>query len=189
MLATATVAPRALPPGNPSFCHRDPRRMGPREGAHPLVAQLDELMRERGNARYDVSEAAGLARKTVKEWMINGARPGVDSFEAALAAIGYRLHVRQVGRPDSELRHFQGAFRGRAITNPRSHWLVHFFRSQAEQHRLALSKVAEAANVPWYTMRAWWRPHPLNIPTLHGISAVLAVLGFQLEIRPVAEPR
>lgn len=64
------------------------------EHAHPLVRQLVVLMNEKRITFTELARVAGLTGATLASWKSKH-NPRVDSFEAALNALGYELQIVQ----------------------------------------------------------------------------------------------
>ena len=60
--------------------------------AHPLVRRLFEIMAEEGVSMRAVSVRAGLNRSAIAQWKRTH-MPKVDSLEAALNVVGYKLKI------------------------------------------------------------------------------------------------
>ena len=62
------------------------------DNAPELVRDLYQLMNEHKLLVGDVVEGSGVSKKTVSEWRYRRS-PTVQSFEAVLGNIGYRLQI------------------------------------------------------------------------------------------------
>jgi hypothetical protein len=111
----------------------------------------------------------------------------VSAFEDALNAVGYRLNVYCVGKPDAALKKMANSGQVQRTENADSHWLVKAARQACDREGLSQRRSAASAGVKWSTARAWWRLAQLNHPSLYAIEAWLRVLGMELVIEPIAE--
>lgn len=160
----------------------------PTTATHPLVRHLADCMEGNGIGRYAIAKAADLHRNVVREWMINGVAPNIDTFEQALGPVGLRLSVKRVGTCAVAAKSRKCRASGKGA--PGTHWLVSFARLECQRLNISLESVTDAAGLKHKTCRAWWgtfsngKP---NNPRLDTIEAFMAVLGYALEIVP-AEP-
>jgi transcriptional regulator with XRE-family HTH domain len=60
------------------------------ERAHPIVRFIFAEMKRQGVTYAQMSERSGLARETITAWRTRN-KPDLDSIEAALGVLGYRL--------------------------------------------------------------------------------------------------
>ena len=72
--------------------HRYAGKLAVPDNAPELVRDLYQLMNEHKLLVGDVVEGSGVSKKTVSEWRYRRS-PTVQSFEAVLGNIGYRLQI------------------------------------------------------------------------------------------------
>lgn len=65
-----------------------------------LVVEMQRLMHHHEITRKEVTEKAGLGRNSIGQWVNNGVKPTIESFDMALNAMGYKLEI--VGNNETE---------------------------------------------------------------------------------------
>ena len=63
------------------------------KGAHPLMHELTELLRNSAMGQDAVTAKAGVCRGALREWRHDGHDPKLGSFDAVLNVLGYKLAV------------------------------------------------------------------------------------------------
>lgn len=62
------------------------------ERCHPFAGRVFAEMKRQGVTYDELHERSGVLKSTFKAWRTNN-QPGLDTIEAALAALGFRLEV------------------------------------------------------------------------------------------------
>ena len=65
-----------------------------REGAHPLVRHFLAIANKRELSLREIGKKAGVSHQNLSLWA-HRSHPRLDTFEAALNAIGYELVIRE----------------------------------------------------------------------------------------------
>lgn len=63
--------------------------------AHPLVREMFELMNKHKIMITRIAEASGVGRAAISDWRYR-TKPHLESFEAALGVMGYKLKIEPI---------------------------------------------------------------------------------------------
>lgn len=151
------------------------------DAVNPLVLRLREIADEKIQGSKAVSESAGLATNTMRDWLAHGVMPSVGNVTSVANVLGYYIEIVRVQEPsDAAL----GGKRKARVVNPDADPLVHELLRLIDGFGTSGRLVALAAGIKASAMKHWWSIRA-NSPRLDSIEKAFAVLGYGLKLLPI----